>query len=547
MFLCIFLTIIHNTILYPEHLKGNTITIQLNPSSTDKTQNIPDCACKLIDNQCNYHCCCDSNCESSIRENWKDQNLCIDEINSLNKIPYTCIDKKYFIFKMNKNKAIRKRRGFEIRNDINDNDYCFQVDNSGYETERYSSKLYDEILNNYTYMNLIFEKYVEKDILNLNSIKTITPDAYNGKNYVIYAEDEENNNNPFIYDNMFIVYTPDLNGNCVPTPVQFYKRISQKKCTLNSIENFTFQNVQKLKFITCSNFEENTNENINTNTDIEDEENENNCFPGLNPIQPPKDNSLFFKLLEDNKKIEPSKLKLNEESLKYIVEIEFIIRINEENQVIESVSYNGIYKENQNDNNDIIFNVRFIGNDEKEGFLISGRGGYKLGEPLIILSDNNELNYYGFYIKCVPDRLYDILNDKPILFGEDFIYSCPNDPNADDSDLNLTKINSISAIGIYGNSYDNSNDYIALDKSSNFNPLDKNYILRIYVDNVGPSSYPRYRVIKAILNSNNNESFTPYFQVKYYFLKNGINVKNKGSVLPKMPKDLIQPFIELDV
>ena len=52
MFLCIFLTIIHNTILYPEHLKGNTITIQLNPSSTDKTQNIPDCACKLIENQC---------------------------------------------------------------------------------------------------------------------------------------------------------------------------------------------------------------------------------------------------------------------------------------------------------------------------------------------------------------------------------------------------------------------------------------------------------------------------------------------------------------
>ena len=36
-------------------------------------------------------------------------------------------------------------------------------------------------------------------------------------------------------------------------------------------------------------------------------------------------------------------------------------------------------------------------------------------------------------------------------------------------------------------------------------------------------------------------------KIKEYFLKNGINVKNKGSVLPKMPKDLIQPFIELDV
>ena len=539
MFLCIFLTIIHNTILYPEHLKGNTITIQLNPSSTDKTQNIPDCACKLIDNQCNYHCCCDSNCESSIRDNWKDQNLCIDEINSLNKIPYTCIDKKYFIFKMNKNKAIRKRRGFEIRNDINDNDYCFQVDNSGYETERYSSKLYDEILNNYTYMNLIFEKYVEKDILNLNSIKTITPDAYNGKNYVIYAEDEENNNNPFIYDNMFIVYTPDLNGNCVPTPVQFYKRISQKKCTLNSIENFTFQNVQKLKFITCLNFEENTNENINTNTDIEDEENENNCLLGLNPIKESQDDP--FKLLEDNIKFESTKSKLSEEPLKYIVEIEFIIKINEEKQVIEKVTYNAIYTDTS-DHHDIIFNVRFITQDET-GFPISGRGGYKLGEPLIILSDNNELNYYGFYISCNSgqENVYDIVNDKPILFGEDFIYSC-NDEN----DLNLEKINLISAIGIYGNSYDVSSDYIGLDRSTNFNSQETNYILRIYVDNVGPSSYPRYRVIKAILDSN-NESLKRYFQVKYYFLKNGINVKNKGSVLPKMPKDLIQPFIELDV
>ena len=536
MFLCIFLTIIHNTILYPDHLKGNTITIELKPSSTDKTQNIPDCACKLIDNQCNYHCCCDSNCESSIRENWKDQNLCIDEINSLNKIPYTCIDKKYFIFKMNKNKAIRKRRGFEIRNDINDNDYCFQVDNSGYETERYSSKLYERILNDEKYRNLIFEKYVEKDILNLNSIKTITPDAYNGKNYVIYAEDEENNNNPFIYDNMFIVYTPDLNGNCVPTPVQFYKRISQKKCTLNSIENFIFQNVNNIQFLSY----------INTNTDIEVEENENNFSFELNQPQLDK---LFFQAVDNTfGKVSPEditngNININE---KYIAEIEFIIKINEEKQVIEKVTYNAIYTDTS-DHHDIIFNVRFITQDET-GFPISGRGGYKLGEPLVILypNDNNyQLNYYGFYISCdyEQENFYDIVNDKPILFGEDFIYSCN-----DDNDLNLEKINSISAIGIYGNSYDVSSDYIGLDRSTNFNSQERNYILRIYVDNVGPSSYPRYRVIKAILNSNNNnESFQPYFQVKYYFLKNGINVKNKGSVLPKMPKDLIQPFIELDV
>ena len=227
---------------------------------------------------------------------------------------------------------------------------------------------------------------------------------------------------------------------------------------------------------------------------------------------------------------------------KYIAEIEFIIKINEEKQVIEKVTYNAIYTDTS-DHHDIIFNVRFITQDET-GFAISGRGGYKLGEPLVILylnDTNYKLYYYGFYIKCVPDRLYDILNDKPILFGEDFIYSC-NDEN----DLNLEKINSISAIGIYGNSYDVSSDYIGLDRSSNFNSQERNYILRIYVDNVGPSSYPRYRVIKAILDSN-NESLKRYFQVKYYFLKNGINVKNKGSVLPKMPKDLIQPFIELDV
>ena len=534
MFLCIFLTIIHNTILYPDHLKGNTITIELNPSSTDNTQNIPDCACKLIDNQCNYHCCCDSNCESSIRENWKDQNLCIDEINSLNKIPYTCIDKKYFIFKMNKNKAIRKRRGFEIRNDINDNDYCFQVDNSGYETERYSSKLYETILNNETFRNEIFENYVEKDILNLNSIKTITPDAYNGKNNVIYAEDEGNNNNPFIYDNMFIVYTPDLNGNCVPTPVQFYKRISQKKCTLNSIENFTFQNVNNIQFLSY----------INTNTDIEVEENENNFSFELNQPQLDK---LFFQAVDNTfGKVSPEditngNININE---KYIAEIEFIIKINEEKQVIEKVTYNAIYTDTS-DHHDIIFNVRFITQDET-GFPISGRGGYKLGEPLVILypNDNNyQLNYYGFYISCdyEQENVYDIVNDKPILFGEDFIYSC-NDGNT----LNLEKINLISAIGIYGNSYDVSSDYIGLDRSTNFNSQETNYILRIYVDNVGPSSYPRYRVIKAILDSN-NESLKRYFQVKYYFLKNGINVKNKGSVLPKMPKDLIQPFIELDV
>ena len=192
------------------------------------------------------------------------------------------------------------------------------------------------------------------------------------------------------------------------------------------------------------------------------------------------------------------------------------------------------------------------GNENSIGLIAEDtvKGGYKLGEPLVILylkNNNYKLNYYGFYISCDSEQdvneqdVNDIVNDKPILFGEDFIYSC-NDGDA----LNLEKINLISAIGIYGNSYDVSSDYIGLDRSTNFNSQEKNYILRIYVDNVGPSSYPRYRVIKAILDSN-NESLKRYFQVKYYFLKNGINVKNKGSVLPKMPKDLIQPFIELDV
>ena len=36
-------------------------------------------------------------------------------------------------------------------------------------------------------------------------------------------------------------------------------------------------------------------------------------------------------------------------------------------------------------------------------------------------------------------------------------------------------------------------------------------------------------------------------EIEYIFLKSAKNYKTSGSVLPKMPHDIIQPFVELDI
>ena len=504
----------------------------------DKLNNIEECSCRLDDNMCNYHCCCDNNCADENKNEWRKKNLCIDEKNSLNKAPYICISKDYFLFKMN-NKKIRKRRGFEIRS--LEKNYCFQIDNSDYQTEKYSTKLINLVNNNDTYRNLIFDEYIESEILKLDSnpIQEFESSPSNDKFTGIYFDIQ---NNIFIKDNYFIVYGPDLNGNCIPIPVQFYKRIDQSKCKYIVDDGIKLSNIYDLKF-------------------------ESKCFWSIDEFNiTNEDNCGKNKPGNDN----------------YTVEIEFVLSVNKINQTINNkTSYYNLIYTNQS-HNEITFNVRFIEYDDTDnnnvsniGFFQSGRIGYSIGQPLIVKDGNNDnVTYrYGYVIygkinqtnnECseVDDELYSQLeNGQTIVFGESFTYSCKLNISSENL---ITKIKNttvykrfnniyISLLGspFYDNEYIKINFDDKIEKSTN----PKTIRLNIYVDSIGPSDGPIYKITKYTdlqieEDDDDNINLNNYyinFEIDYIFIKSAKNYKTSGSVLPKMPYDIIQPFIELDI
>ncbi len=539
-FFLILLTLYKISKEYPSLLRNENAITTIPQTGTsdqnyiDKLNNIEECSCRLDDNMCNYHCCCDNNCDDENKKEWRKKNLCIDEKNSLNKAPYICISKDYFLFKMN-NKKIRKRRGFEIRS--LEKDYCFQIDNSDYQTEKYSTKLINLVNNNDTYRNLIFDEYIESEILKLDSnpIQEFEPSQSNDKFTGIYFDIQ---NNIFIKDNYFIVYGPDLNGNCIPIPVQFYKRIYQSKCKFT--RRITEEDINPLGFVKTQVYEIDNNNNPNIqNTQ------QNNCN---------------------------------------IVEIEFVIIVIKETQIMdkEELIYNLICYPDIN-NNEIIFNVRFNESNAEDiniGKFQSGRIGYAIGQPLT----GNNINEYGYSIygkkfnnndNCLTqdDDKFDFQNDKPILFGESFTYSCRL-INADDITVDelMTQITNTKAylqlsnlnINAFGSLYYKfknlnvesklntkiSNKLTEYQSDPNKRLYSNSIKLNIYVDSIGPSDGPIYIIsdIKIeIKDGTITENCMISFEIDYIFLKSAKDYKTSGSVLPKMPYDIIQPFIELDI
>ena len=508
---------------YPSILSRSIITVPTNNNENNENQNklstIVKCSCKLDENICNYHCCCDGNCDDTLKQNWRNKNLCIDERNSLNKAPYTCISTNFFVFHMDKNRKIRKRRGFEIIKDNNnnendeDNDYCFQIDNSRYQTEKYSLNLVNKLMND-NYREMISKEYVESNIINSISIRDLIGYENNDKFAAIYLDVE---NSIFSKGNIFVVYGPDLYGDCIPIPVQFYKVISQSKCRYKNYDKngIRYSDIGKLPF------ESKTIVNINNqNTTIENEN--------------------------------------------YIFEIDFLIYVDKYNQIIqnEKSSYNLIVytnNENVNDISNVIFNVRFK-DYQTDRNLQSGRIGYSIGQPLIV-KRNEDIYQYGYPIRTITYQVptiycsstlnqFELNYEKPILFGENFYYSCKfnNINNIQDTYIfgKIRELINDVNINIYGSTHHTVWTRIITNDELN-NTLPNFYKINFYVDSIGPSNGPIYRINHIELNVNYTSDFFISLEIEYIFLKSAKNYKTSGSVLPKMPHDIIQPFVELDI
>ena len=90
-------------------------------------------------------------------------------------------------------------------------------------------------------------------------------------------------------------------------------------------------------------------------------------------------------------------------------------------------------------------------------------------------------------------------------------------------------------------------------KENNPNKYPNIIKLNIYVDSIGQSDGPIYKInyIEPTINGDddikNVNKFYINFEIDFIFLKSAKDYKTSGSVLPKMPTDIIQPFVELDI
>lgn len=228
--------------------------------------------------------------------------------------------------------------------------------------------------------------------------------------------------------------------------------------------------------------------------------------------------------------------------------------------------------------------VTYIQNSKKP-YAFSGNNGYIKGLPLKIAyqANNNYITFpYGFIPvgrnangECIEGEISDPLDeDKPILFGEDFSYSCKL--HAYDCDENVLSnlvlkkiIDQILLIGRFGSSdiYFNKNWTVVKNLANNTTKFDfnktendtceyfSNFVFKVFVGEIGYQTSPqlyvtfaKYEMIPQQIKVNSSYDFDFNLKVEYIYFKKDLlsHRMDIPAFLPRLPKDLIDPFIEID-
>ena len=539
----------------------------------DKGENEFPCNCDLTENSCDYQCCCDNDCPSNIIEYWEGKQKCTNKKNTLNVFNYKCINEKLVKFE-------NLRKGTIQLNESVKNKKCFGNDNSPKMKDIYKD-LNDIIKNSEEKLNKIYSSYIEEKILNTfnfnytdgNFIKSTT----NRKFGLISAESEGVNN--FVTDNIFTIYSKGTYGECVSgKKIQFFENIRNSQCLMDIEESKKFcESLKKLKIggAPIDNF---ISYNINNEGILTGRQESLTC-----------DN-------DDNYLVEINFIiyTINGKSIQSI-SVECIFDNKTINKVPSTFSVNF---RNQNDDEEE--------ESEKEKLILfSGTGGYIMNYPLLIRLKDNYLYKYGYVMIgrnkngiCrtetndnsdeMDNYLYEY--DSPILFGQDYNYICIF-KKSDVKEGNLVqyfyktllylKASNIRYIGKYG-SYNIKNDWVEVDDKSQiifnnyinesnnfFNKFNECYnktsfpykiILNIYVGKIENYYFvhkAKYKVDYICIDefdSKDDYNYNLTFNTKYLFIEKGkvqdnILYKNPNlpTILPKLPKDLIDPIKDINV
>ena len=523
-------------------------------STEESSEKENNCLCDIESDSCNYLCCCDTKCNETSVNFWRSRSKCIDEKDTVGIFSDRCIDKHLLIeFEKHKDKKYR-RRGLEkikatedISNSVETLDnFCFSMDNS------------DKMKKEIKQMNIDIDKLKQNNqnennaggnnnnnnrisykYLSINIDKNL-----NKKNSALRANDEINidikiNNvsNVFVNDGQFSLYSGSICSNN------------------NKVERMINVNYS------CS-MPKDINENISKALNDSDNIIEIGSFPcfreniyriknGLLSFEPDKNNDYIY----DNE---------------CVAEVEFFIKLdNYDDDRIGNCSINIVTMPKDGSKNNSVFkNSVIFSQNLSVPYRYSGVNGYLNNMPLKIFNGNFVFN--EFYIVgrdenglCRNDNnLYDYLYfyDKPILFNQNFSYSCSLNISSISSLSEMTlikKLEEINKVARYGNSnYKKINnetlwrniDKSGLNESNTNNTLVK---MNIYLGTrkIGIYSYKYiYKVILKNVYQSKNDTLT--LDINFYDLdkkQDYQEIPELPAFIPSMPGDLLDPLIYSNV
>ena len=519
-------------------------------STEESSEKENNCLCDIESDACNYLCCCDTKCNETSVNFWRSRSKCIDEKDTVGIFSDRCIDKHLLIeFEKHKDKKYR-RRGLEkikatedISNSVETLDnFCFSMDNS------------DKMKKEIKPMNIDINKLKQND-QNANSAGThnsgnhrisykylsINKDKnLNKKNNALRANDEintginiTNENNVFISDGSFSLYSGSIcsNNNKVERMINV-----NYSCSMPQEEN---KNIIKAL------------NNVNIEIGV-------NIFCPIENIYRIKNGLLSFES-DKNKFIYDNET---------VTEVEFCIELYNYDD-IKNCSVNAVTMTTDNNKNNSIFkNSVIFTQNLNVPYRYSGVNGYLNNMPLKIF--NGDYVFNEFYIVgrdenglCRNDNnLYDYLYfyDKPILFNQNYSYSCSLNISSISSLSEMTlikKLEKINKVARYGNSnYKKINnetlwrniDKSGLNTSNTNNTLVK---MNIYLGTrkIGIYSYKYiYKVILKNVYQSKNDTLT--LDINFYDLDKKQDYQETPELpafIPSMPGDLLDPLIYSNV
>jgi len=513
-----------------------------------------DCLCDINPSQCDFHCCCDENCPNDAIEDWENHSKCINEQNTPRLSDDKCVDINLFPTWYYNSSKEYPRRGIHLEKQTEDipkksaviTNLCFSIDNSKSndiktldDLEKYGYKNIDKLYDD------IFDLYIEPYFIKSNKDasqtgtastlrRTSTDDGIKG---IKINNENEIHKDFFVKNGKFSL----LSGtNCEGRDIVEKWSPKNYSCLMNKDNSIKYNYFSKVEI-----------NGFKCNVD---------------------DDGRFY---IDNNDL----LKKNENTNDLIVrQVEFILNIDDKSSDINNCIINVVEYGIPNDIKNFLFkNTVVFTKDNNIPYRYSGNIGYLNGYPLKIYIKSKNKVYNDFYIvgresngNCrtngdILDYLF--FSDKPLLFNQDYTYSCILQDNTKLKDTILyQKLNNIEFVAKYGssdyNKVDGNEDWIKVIKThfeESFVNEHKKYNIEMNIKfktdkKKGFYSHRYINDVSIIINKEQEECTTCVAKLEIKFSGDDEsndsrykNIPDTPFFIPNIPDDILDPFINPDV